>query len=140
MKKELKEIQIETEKDEEIVIERTVRNRKYARVRIDTQLSINNSIQGDSIEIMMERIREGEGEDAIQDRDLVYNDAESNTVNPVTNIRTDKFESMLDEKIGEYEHKNKKIQRTEEAEKEKIKQKEEEKQKSTGTEGTETVE
>lgn len=74
-----------------------------------TSLNINNGVQGDSIEVMMERLIQGEGIDAVEDRDLVYNDNESGMVNPITNIRSDKFELMLNEKIGEYEH-NHKIQ------------------------------
>lgn len=97
----------------------SVRVRKGERQRINTQLSMNQSIVGDSIEVVMEKIKEGEGEDSIEDRDLVYNDNESTTVNPLTNIRTDKFEAMLEEKIGEYDHKHKKIERTVEAEKKK---------------------
>ncbi|UYL83848.1 MAG: hypothetical protein [Wigfec virus K19_81] len=83
------------------------RIKKYEKV-FRTSISRNKGIHGDSIEIMLVKIREGEGTEAISDRDLVYNDNESDTVNPVTNIRSDKFELMLDEKIGEYEHRNKK--------------------------------
>ena len=85
---------------------------------IITTLEINDGIQGESIETTLERIREGEGEETISDRDLVYNDNESSTVNPITNIRTDKFEAMLDEKIGMYDYQNKKHQKkTEDIEK-----------------------
>lgn len=52
---------------------------------------------------------EGEGEDGIEARDLVYNDNETSKVNPITNIRSDKMELMLEEKIGEFEHKHRKI-------------------------------
>lgn len=97
----------------------TVRNFKGKRKRIKTTLNMNSTIVGDSIEVMMERIMAGDGEASIEDRDLVYNDNESTDVNPLTNIRTDKFEAMLDEKIGEYDHKNRKIPRTVEAEKKK---------------------
>lgn len=112
-------------KEEEVAVEsegyerrsNTIRVQKHERQRIKSVLIINQSIQGDSIEVMMERIREGEGEEGIPDRDLVYNDNESTTVNPITNIRTDRFESMLEEKIGQYDHQHRKIPRTMEAEK-----------------------
>lgn len=90
---------------------KTVRNHKGQRKRKKTTISINNSIQGDSLEVMIERLREGEGEEGIQDRDLVYNDNEASRVNPVTNIRSDKMELMLEEKIGEYEHRSRKNQK-----------------------------
>lgn len=97
---------------------RTIRIQKKQRKREITTIEINESIIGDPIETMLERIREGEGEDSIAERDLVYNDNESSTVNPVTNIRSDRFELMLEEKIGEQEFKNKKHQKiTEEIEK-----------------------
>lgn len=98
----------------------SVRVYKNTRKKEPTSLEINGAIQGDSIEVMMERLREGDGEDAIEDRDLVYNDNESANVNPITNIRTDPFEARLDEKIAHQEHKTKKIQRTKEIENEKI--------------------
>lgn len=88
------------------VLSGLTRNSKLSRKRRSTQLNVNESILGDSIEIMIERLKEGEGEEGIQDRDLVYNDNESKTINPVTNIRSDKMELMLEEKIGEYEHRN----------------------------------
>lgn len=85
------------------------RNKTFVR-RFRTTIQRNESVIGESIEIMLERIREGEeGEDGIQDRDLVYNDNEASIVNPITNIRSDKFELMLDEKIGEQEHKRRKM-------------------------------
>lgn len=64
---------------------------------------------GDSIETMLERLREGEGIDGVQDRDLVYNDSETERVNPITNIRSDRNELMLEEKIDEYNHKHRKL-------------------------------
>lgn len=70
---------------------------------------INKSVIGDSIEVMLERIKEGEGTDGIQDRDLVYNSDETATVNPITNIRSDKMELMLDEKISEQRYKRSKM-------------------------------
>lgn len=85
-----------------------VKTSKESRTRHKTTLKVYQAIIGDSIEIQMERLREGEGEDGIQDRDLVYNDAEASSVNPVTNIRSDKIELMLEQKIGEYEHKERK--------------------------------
>lgn len=84
------------------------RNKKFTR-RFRTSLNINKSVIGDSIERMLERLMEGEGVDGIQDRDLVYNSDETMRVNPITNIRADKNELMLDEKIGEYEHKRSKM-------------------------------
>lgn len=75
--------------------------------RRKTTIKINNSVVGDSIEITMERLMEGEGESGIEDRDLVYNDGESGIVNPITNIRSDKMELMLEEKIGEYDYQRK---------------------------------
>lgn len=100
-----KKIAIVEEKEDE-KSERLVRNYKKNRVIRKTTIDINESILGDSIEKMIERLKEGEGEDGITDRDLVYNDNETIDVNPVTNIRTDKMEKMLEEKIGEYEHRN----------------------------------
>jgi len=88
-----------------------VRVTKEERKRKDTNLIKNKSISGDTIEKMMERIRnEDGGEEAIPDRDIVYNDNEVDTVNPITNIRSDKFELMLEQKNGEYEHKHRKIE------------------------------
>lgn len=112
--KEVKAIEVYTERR----IGNTIRKYKNDRQRIVTTLEINDGIQGESIETTLERIREGEGEETISDRDLVYNDNESSTVNPITNIRTDKFEAMLDEKIGMYDYQNKKHQKkTEDIEK-----------------------
>lgn len=87
----------------------TVRVTKSKRIVEGTSLEINNSVIGDTIEIMMERLNEGEGEEGISERDLVYNDNETGMVNPITNIRSDKMELMLEEKIGEYEHRHKKM-------------------------------
>lgn len=84
------------------------RNKTYVK-RFKTKIHVNNTIKGDSIEVMIERLRNGEGEDAIEERDLVYNDNETSAVNPITNIRSDKMELMLEEKIGEYEHKHRKL-------------------------------
>lgn len=75
-----------------------------------TLLNRNKGIIGDTIETMVERLMEGEGIEGIEDRDLVYNDGETNTVNPITNIRSDKMELMLEEKIGEQNFKNRKMQ------------------------------
>lgn len=86
----------------------TRRNKKWLK-RFRTQFSMNKGIQGETIERMLERLREGEGTEGIQDRDLVYNDNEAANVNPLTNIRSDKNELMLEEKIGEYEHKHRKM-------------------------------
>lgn len=72
-----------------------------------TQIRRNKTIVGDSIEIMIEKIRNGAGEDAIEERDLVYYDNESTVVNPIANIRTDIEEMRLDEQIGRYEHQHK---------------------------------
>lgn len=88
---------------------RIVRVQKHERQKSETTIEINAGIVGDSIETMLERIREGEGEEGIPDRDLVYNDNESSTVNPITNIRSDKFDLMNDEKAGEYEHRHRKM-------------------------------
>lgn len=84
--------------------------------REKTTLEINKSVIGDSIEVMIEKLMEGEGEGAIEDRDLVYNDNETDTVNPITNIRSDKMELLLDEKIGKYNHQHKKVAPKEEKE------------------------
>lgn len=78
--------------------------------RIKTSIKLNESVIGDSIELMIERLMNNEGIDGVEDRDLVYNDNESGIVNPLTNIRSDKWELMLEEKIGEYEFKHRKIQ------------------------------
>lgn len=74
---------------------------------------VNTAVQGDTIELSMERLMHGEGLDSIEDRDLVYNDSETGIVNPITNIRSDKFELMLEEKIGEYEFKHAKTPKVE---------------------------
>lgn len=87
---------------------------KHKKRKQTKLLKRNNSILGDTIEITVERLMQGEGEDGIEDRDLVYNDGESSIVNPITNIRSDKFELMADEKIGEYEHKHRKLKTKEE--------------------------
>lgn len=81
-----------------------------------TLLSRNKGILGDSIEIMVERLMEGEGEAGIEDRDLVYNDSEADMVNPITNIRSDKMELMLEEKIGYQEYQRAKMHKVEEEE------------------------
>lgn len=88
---------------------RIVRIQKHERQKSETNLDRNRGIIGESIETMLERIREGEGEDSISDRDLVYNDGESATVNPLTNIRSDRMELMLEEKMGEYAHKHRTV-------------------------------
>lgn len=67
-----------------------------------TQIRRNKTIVADSIEIMIEKLREGVGEDAIEERDLVYYDNETTEINPLANIRTDKEELRLDEQIGKY--------------------------------------
>lgn len=84
--------------------------------RKKTLLSRNKSILGDSIEVMVERLMEGEGESAIEDRDLVYNDSEADNVNPITNIRSDKMELMLEEKIGYQEYQRAKMHKVEDDE------------------------
>lgn len=95
-----------------------MRVRKNERTKIISRLEVNEGIQGDTIEVMMERIREGEGEDSISERDLVYNSEESSTVNPLTNIRSDRMELMLEEKIGKQNWERAKNQKvTEEIEK-----------------------
>jgi tRNA(Ile)-lysidine synthase TilS/MesJ len=86
--------------------------------RIPTVISRNISVIGDSIEVTMERLMNGEGLDNIEDRDLVYNDNEASIVNPLTNIRSDKWELMLEEKIGEYEYKHRKTPTVEKTENE----------------------
>lgn len=92
------------------------RNKGYVK-RFRTTIQRNESIQGDSIEAMLERLKAGEGIEGIEDRDLVYNDSEASRVNPVTNIRSDKMELMLDEKIAQQEHKRKKMRVVDEKEK-----------------------
>lgn len=97
----------EVRRDVQYVPSQVVRVLRRNRQRRNFGMSINKSVVGDSIEIMMERIREGEdGENAIAERDLVYNDNETIDVNPITDIRSDKSELRLEEKIGEYEHRN----------------------------------
>lgn len=71
---------------------------------------VNKGIIGHTIEITMERLIADGTIEGIEDRDLVYNDNEVNLVNPITNIRSDKFELMLEEKIDFYDHKHKKVQ------------------------------
>lgn len=109
----------------------TIRVYKETRKKEKTTIERNKSVVGDSIEVMMERLREGEGEESILDRDLVYNDNESSTVNPITNIRADKNELMLEEKIGEYNHKHRKMKVVKDEEGEG------EEQKETGTHSSE---
>lgn len=75
-----------------------------------TTIERNQSVIGESIERMLERLREGEGEGVIEDRDLVYNDNMSDTINPITNIRSDKMELLLEQKIDEHEYHRKKMQ------------------------------
>lgn len=84
--------------------------------RIETTIKRNKSVIGETIELTMERLMEGEGLDAIDDRDLVYNDGETGVVNPLTNIRSDRMELMLEEKIGEYEFKHRKTPKVEQTE------------------------
>lgn len=86
--------------------------KKRNKPRSRTSISRNKSVQGDTIEVMIERLMQGEGESAIEDRDLVYNDNEVDRVNPITNIRTDKMETMLEEKIGMYDWRHRKTQTT----------------------------
>lgn len=74
-------------------------------------ISRNTSVVGDSIETMLEKLKEGEGEGSIEDRDLVYNSDETAEINPITNIRSDKMELLLEETIGKYEHNRGKHQR-----------------------------
>lgn len=106
MKKELlKEIDYQ----EDYQRTNTVRVQKSERRKEKTTLDVNKGVVGESIELMLERIREGEGEEGIADRDLVYNEGETNLVNPLTNIRSDRMELLLEQKIGEYEHKHRTI-------------------------------
>lgn len=84
------------------------RNRTVTKRHLET-INVNKSIIGDSIEIMLERIKEGEGTEGIQERDLVYNSDETMDINPVTNIRSDKMELMLEEKISEQGYKRSKM-------------------------------
>lgn len=75
--------------------------KKYKQPK--SQLKINKTVVGDSIELMVQKIRAGEkGEDVIAERDLIYNEGESTEVNPLTNFRTDKEELRLDEADGKY--------------------------------------
>lgn len=67
-------------------------------------ISRNTSVIGDSIETMLEKLKAGEGEGSIEDRDLVYNSDETAEINPITNIRSDKMELLLEESMGKYEH------------------------------------
>lgn len=82
--------------------------------RFRSGITKNNSVVGDSIEIMLEKIRNGEGVDSIPERDLVYNDNPTARVNPITNIRSDKMELMLEEKMGGYEWDHRTIQKIDE--------------------------
>lgn len=126
-----KEIIFEVVEEEERY-SNTVRVQKKDRRRIKTTLEINKAVQGTSIELMLERIRNDEGIENIPDRDVVYNNDESETVNPITNIRTDKFEKMLEEKDGEYQHRNRKHMKV-------VKEDDKEnKEKDSPTEGSET--
>ena len=77
---------------------------------IPTCYKVNKGIIGHTIEITMERLINEGAIEQIDDRDLVYNDNEVNIVNPITNIRSDKFELMLEEKIDMYNHRHKKVQ------------------------------
>lgn len=84
------------------------RNYGYNKKFVET-INRNESVVGDSLEIMLERIKEGEGTDGITDRDLVYNSDETETVNPVTNIRSDAMELRLEEKMAEQGYKRSKM-------------------------------
>ena len=82
------------------------KNKKIAKYKEytqpKTQIRRNKTVVADSIEIMIEKLREGVGEDAIEERDLVYYDNETTEINPLANIRTDKEELRLDEQISKY--------------------------------------
>lgn len=80
--------------------------------KIATRLKVNKSIVGESLEMMILRMKEGEGLEGIEDRDLVYNDGETTEVNPITDIRLDKRGLMLDEKQGYLEYRKGKAPRT----------------------------
>lgn len=103
------------------------RNYGYTKRFVET-IDRNKSVVGDSIEIMLERIKEGEGTDGIADRDLVYNSDETAEINPVTNIRSDKMELMLEEKIGEQGYKRNKMKVVKEEPKEEPKEEASDKQ------------
>lgn len=82
---------------------------KKPNKRARTSISRNTSVVGDSIEVMLEKLMEGEGEGAIEDRDLVYNENMSDSVNPLTNIRSDKMEMLLEQKIDEQDYLRRKM-------------------------------
>lgn len=90
------------------------RNHTYEN-RFRTKLSINNNVQGDSLQVQLERLQAGEGLDSVEDRELVYYDNETTIINPLANIRSDKMELMVDEKIGEFEFRHR-IQQVKEPE------------------------
>ena len=74
----------------------------YQSAQADSDPCNTHCKLADSIEIMIEKLREGVGEDAIEERDLVYYDNETTEINPLANIRTDKEELRLDEQISKY--------------------------------------
>lgn len=80
---------------------------------VPTSLRMNKSVIGDSLELTIERLKSGAGIEGIEDRDLVYNNNETVTVNPITDIRSDKMELLADEKIGQYEHERRRTPRVE---------------------------
>lgn len=86
--------------------------------KIKTKMIRNNSIVGETIEQMLIRVKNGEGIESIEDRDLVYNDNETVKVNPITDIRLDKRGLMLDETMGMIEFGERKGVRAREEEKE----------------------
>lgn len=89
--------------------------------RINTQIKRNISVLGETIEITVEKLLNNDLENSIEDRDLVYNSDETDIVNPITNIRSDKFDLMIEEKTGEIEHVHKKSTKIEETKTEETK-------------------
>ena len=111
--------------------------KKVNKIIRGTTIERNKSVIGESIERMLERVMEGEGEGAIEERDLVYNDSMSDTINPVTNIRSDKMEMLLDQKIDEHDYYRKKMAV---AKDKKIAEKEAEKEAKSKAAGEDVVE
>lgn len=73
-----------------------------------TQLEVNESLVGDTIEEILERKKEMKEQIETDNNELVYNDNETNIVSPTTNIRSDKFELMLEQKMDEQSFNEKK--------------------------------
>lgn len=87
-------------------IEKCIEIMKKKPNKRKSQLEINNSTIGDTIEIQMERLMENDGIDSSENKELKYTRSEEGVI-AITDIRSDKFDMAIEEtmKVEESEKK-----------------------------------